>query len=278
MAIVTSQQINDYFDTYREVEVTFNKEVIKATGLMSKQIMLKSLGDFWPCIPYSSSMLGAKVIASLNSGFFETIKHANNLVALRLSFQLTDKTDPLSFFISSRIAGFNKYSQEHPDVHFLSLQFTQRPPDDFIEIFGRLLDANLNAAKRKEERIVITPESLRDLGLKTKDTAIAVDEAPKRCIIRDLSFSGAKVLLLGSGADLVDKVARIALAFDEEESRFVIPGKIVRVEEVEGREDISAVAMRFDEEAVPIRYKIKINNYLTSTKIGALKGQGSGDE
>lgn len=274
MAIVTSQQISDYFETYKDVEITYTRDVIRATGLLTKQIMLKSLGDFWPCVPYSSSMVQARVIAGLNSGFFETIKHANNLVALRLSFEHPGKANPLSFFISSRVLGFNKYSQDHPDVYFLQLQYTQKPPDDFIEIFGRLLDANLNAAKRKEERIIITPESLRGLGLRAKETAVAVDNVPRRCIIRDISFSGAKVLLIGQGSDLVNKKARIALAFDDEQSRFIISGTVIRYEAVEGRDEISAVAMHFDEAAVPIRYKMKINNYLTATRIGALKDHG----
>ncbi len=274
MAIVTSQQINDYFDTYRDVEVTHTKEVIKATGLMPKQIMLKSLGDFWPCVPYSSSMVAAKVIANLKAEFFETIRHANNLVALRLSFQLPDKIDPLSFFISSRVEGVNKYSEDHPDVYFLTLRFAQKPPDDFIEIFGRLLDANLNAAKRKEERIVVTPESLRGLGLRTKETAIALDNTPRKCIIRDISFSGAKVLLLGEGKEFQGMKARLALAFEDEENRFIIPGDIVRCDGVEGREEICVLAMHFDEAQVPIRYKMKINSYLTSTKLGVLKEDG----
>jgi hypothetical protein len=110
MAIVTAQQILDYYEKYRTVEVTFTKEVIQATGLIPNQNLLKSLGDFWPCVPYSASMAGAKVIANLNSKFFEAMRSANNLLSLRLSFRLPDKPGPLSLFITTHAAGFNRYS------------------------------------------------------------------------------------------------------------------------------------------------------------------------
>ncbi|MFP4618942.1 MAG: PilZN3 domain-containing protein, partial [Spirochaetaceae bacterium] len=41
MPILTNQQISNYYEQYRDVEVTFTKEVIRATGLLTKMIYLK---------------------------------------------------------------------------------------------------------------------------------------------------------------------------------------------------------------------------------------------
>ena len=56
-------------------------------------------------------------------------------------------------------------------MQFVSLEFTQRPPDDLIQILGSLLEANSNAQRRKDERIVITPESMKKLGLDSRESA-----------------------------------------------------------------------------------------------------------
>jgi len=272
MAIVTAQQILDYYDRYRAVEVTFTREVIQATGLIANQNLLKCVGEFWPCVPYSASMSGAKVIANLNARYFEAMRNSNKHLSLRLCFRLPDKPDPLSLFITARAAGHTRYSQDNPDVYFLSLAYSQKPPDDFIYIIGRLLDANLNASKRKEERIVVTAESARGLGLKPKETKLVVGTEARACIIRDISFSGAKLLTVGASAALVGQPARLAVTFDDEEAAFVIVGTVLRFEAVQGRTDIGALAIRFDEAHVPLRYKVRINAYLKRIRLADAAG------
>ncbi len=266
MSIVTSQQITKYFDLFKDVEVTFNKSVIKATGLQTKSVFLKCLGDHWPCIIYSSSMMGAKVITSLRASHFETLKKANNLVNLRFSFKQSEKEDPISFFVSAKAVSFTPYNKENPDVYFISLTYTQRPPDDLIEILGKLLEANVDAKKRKDKRIIINPDTIRKLGLQSKTGYIFIESVPRKCILRDLSYSGAKVLLLGIAKFLVNKPATLKIWFDDKKDPVTLEGTIVRYEEVEGRKDIAAVAMHFNEEKVPMEYKIRLSDYLKRIK------------
>lgn len=266
MSIITSQEIIRYYEQYKDIEVTFNKHVIQATGLITKQVFLKCLGQQWPCIIYSSSMASAKVIASLKSTHFETIKKAHNLVNLRFSFKLSDKTEPLSFFVSTKTSGFNRYNKDNPDIYFVTLTFTQRPTDDLIEMLGKLLEANVNAKKRKDKRILITPESIRKLSLKGKEAYIYVGSIPRKCIIRDLSFSGAKVLLFGIAKFLINKKALLRINFEDIKQPIEIEGEIIRFEPVEGRKDIAAIAIHFDEDKVPIEYKMRLNDYLKHTR------------
>jgi len=262
MSITTSQQIAKWYELYRTIDVTYTKEIIKTTGLDTRGVFLKCVGEQWPCVIYSASFDGAKVVASSKQAFADRIKKANNLVSLRFSFRTPDKPEPLSFFISARVVGVAPYTQSGGDLQFTSLQFTQRPPDDFIEILGRLLDANINSTRRREDRILLTPDSMRRMCIVSKESYIFVQGVPRKCILRDLSFSGCKAIIVGLAKFLVGKECTIKIEMDEPRETVEIRGSIVRYEDVEGRKDLTAVALKFDEHAVPMSYKMHVNDFL----------------
>jgi hypothetical protein len=276
MSIVTTQQLARYFEQYRTTEVTFNKEVIDATGLLTRNVYLKVADQQWPCIIYACSLAGAKVIASVKNAFFNSLRQSNNHVSLRCCFRLPDKTDPISFFVPCHAAGFTPYNPQNPDVQIIGLEFTQRPPDDLILILGTLLEANATAKRRKEERIVLTSESMKKLGLESRDCLVLVDGAPRRCLLRDLSFNGAKVLVAGGARDLDQKSATLRILKGEQGDEISLVGAVMRIEEVEGRPDILALGIQFAAEP-PMSYKIMISGYLSSVRktIGGSATPGS---
>jgi hypothetical protein len=265
MGVATSQQIGKYYERYKSIDVTFTKEVIKATGLVTPQVYLKCVGETWPCVIYSSSFEGAKIIVNARSGLYEKIQRANNFVSLRYSFKESDKIDPFMFFVSARTAGYSPYGGS-PDIAMLTMTFTQRPPDDLIEIMGRLMDANINSAKRREERIILTTESMRKLHIISKETAVFIQGVPRRCILRDISFSGAKVIMAGVAKFLLEREASLRLEFDDPREGILVKGRTLRAEDVEGRKDLIALALHFDEQVLPMSYKLRINDYLNQVR------------
>ena len=148
----------------------------------------------------------------------------------------------------------------------VTISFTQRPPDDLIEPVGRLLEANANALRRKEERIAINADSMRKLSLTKEETFVMIDNVPRKCIIRDLSFSGAKVILLGVEKFLTNKSTVLTLDFEDPIEQIQVPGTIVSADLVEGRKDIVAASVSFDEKLIPLSYKLHINNFVTSVR------------
>jgi len=266
MSITTSQQISKWYELYKTIDVTFTREIIKASGLDPRHVYLKCVGEQWPCVLYSTSFSGAKIVASAKSNLLDRIKKANNSVSVRFSFKQEGKTDPVSFFVSGRSVGFSPYAQGGGDLQFMNVAYTQRPPDDLIEIMGRLLDANMNSARRREERILLNPDSMRKIGITTKDTIIFVQGVPRKCILRDLSFSGAKAIIVGLAKFLVGKECLVRLEFDEPRESLEVKGSIVRYEDVEGRKDLAAIAIHFEEADVPLSYKLHINEYLSQLK------------
>ena len=272
MALLTAQQISKYYDLYQSSDVTFTKEVIQAVGLVTKNIFLKYLGLQLPCVISTCSMVGAKVIANVKSELFAEIRGSNNVLSLHFGFTLAGKSTPISFYVTSRVVGYSPYAGGGEGLNVVSLSYSQRPPDDLIGTLGQLIEANSNAKRRKEERIMVSVESMRKLGLVSKDAILYVQGVPRKCIVRDLSFSGAKLIVTGIGKFLVDKETVLHLELEDKRSDLELVGKIIRFDPVEGRRDIAALAVQFDDELLPLEYKIRINEYLTTVR------QSSSDE
>ncbi|GHV80939.1 cyclic di-GMP binding protein [Spirochaetia bacterium] len=265
MGVLTKQKIGSYYDRYKGIDVTFTREILQVTGLITQQVLLKCGGDFWPCVVFSSSFEGAKVVANIKSGIMEKLQKANNSVSLRLSFKALESDTPVTFFVSARVAGSSPYGGS-ADTALFNLQFTQRPPDDLIEIMGRVLDATINSSKRRAERVLITPDSLRKLRLISKDTAAFIEGVPRRCILRDISFSGSKIIMMGVAKFLVDRDTALRLDFDDPRESFLVRGKFARAEPVEGRKELIALAIDFTETAVPMGYKVRMNEFLSAVR------------
>jgi hypothetical protein len=274
--MVTSQQLNRYFEQYGSVEVTFTRQVMEVLRLLPKHVFLKCQADVLQCIIYSTSMREAKVIASLRASALRAIQQENSTVALRFCFARADRADSFSFYVAAKATGCYAYNVNAPGLYLLSLEYTHRPPDDLIELLGELLEANVNAKRRKEARIDITPASAKALGLESKEAKLLVEGAEHHCLLRDLSFSGAKVLVYGQAADLVDRPVVLRLGLADESKPVALPGKVLRFETVANREDIGAVAILFEEQKVPMPYKLAINNYLRSHRFALPPEQGLG--
>ncbi len=266
MAVITGQQISNYYQQFGDVEVAFNKEVIRVTGLQTRNNLVKCKGAYWPCFVYSSSMRQAKIVASVKEDFFKFTKEANNIVSLQFTFLTAEKSTPLILRIAAKLSGIAKYGEESSGLSLLTLTYTQRPPDDLIIILGRLLESNLNSQKRKEERIQINDQVIRKMGLKTKNIIIAIDNIPRKALLRDLSFSGAKLLLAGLAKFLVNKSIIIRLETEDTDEVFNLVGKVLRFEPIENRKDIASIAVQFDETRVPTEYKLFFNDYLTKLR------------
>ena len=263
MAIVTNQIIAQFYAKYRSIDVSFNKDVTKTTGLQTRKVFLKFKEGQRPCVLYSCSLESARVIAALPDTVVQNLQDEETSMSLRLSFLKDETPKPVehSFFIQTRLYSHVKFSKDQPDLYLLTLNYSTRPPDDLIEILGFLLEANVNASKRTEERILITVDSLKNLHLGSKNCILVIDSIPRKGILRDVSFSGCKVIIQGNAKFLLNKTV-IAKMINDKGEPIEIKGKILRFEEVQGRRDLAAVALIFALEDLPLNYKMMINNYL----------------
>lgn len=261
MGVITSQQITRYYEQFCDTEIAFSKDIIRVLNIDPRQIYIKCNGTQWPCIINSTSFKLARIIIGTKGGAYQMISQKEPpAVSLRFCFK-EEGNQMMSFFVNSKVTNISPYMNSQ-DLVIVTLTFTQRPPDDLIEQIGGLLEANQNAIRRKEEYILINEENKRKLGLMREETVVMIENVPRHCILRQISFGGAKFILLGLSQFLTNKEAVIQMDFEEPPERIQIKGKIVAAGIVEGRKDIVAVNMQFDEKLVSLTYKMHINGFL----------------
>ncbi|MDR0503652.1 MAG: PilZ domain-containing protein [Treponema sp.] len=265
MGVLTSQKITLYYERFKDIDVTFTKEIIQVTGLLTQQVHLKCGNDFWPCVVYMASFQNAKIVANTKTGLLTKLQATNNYVNLRFCFKPLGENNTVTFFVAGRVMGSAPYGSSQ-DVNMLTIQFTNRPPDDLIEIMGRVLDANVNSRKRKEVRIQLSADNMRKLNITSAESAVFIQGVPRRCILRDLSFSGCKLIMMGVAKFLLDKEAAIRIEFNDPRELFLIKGKFIRAENVEGKKEMVALGLQFEEAATPMGFKIRLNDMLSSAR------------
>jgi hypothetical protein len=265
MGVLTSQKIAALYERFREIEVVYTKEIVQVTGLQTKQIHLKCVSDVWPCVVYSSSFQGAKIAVNIRSGLIARLQQANNMVSLRFCFKDPFQGEQVAFFVSARSLGYSPHGNSQ-DVGLFSIQFTQRPPDDLIEIMGRLLDANVNSTRRKGERILVTADILRKLNLRSSECAVFIQGVPRRGILRDISFGGARIFIQGVVKFLLEKEAALRIDFDDPRERFLVKGKFTQAETVAFRKDMAVLNLAFYEGQIPMGYKMRMNEYFVTIR------------
>ena len=265
MPIPESQQIQRYYDYYRDKEIAFTKETLHCLRIDPIQIFVKCGGGQWPCIINSTSFQLAKIIIGSGSGAYRLMEKQKELpVSVRYCFINPDNS-PLSFFINGHVTEITPFNNSS-DLVLITVTFSQQPPDVLISRLGKFIDTNENFVRRKEDRIIITKEVLRRLGLEKEETIVSISDVPRRCVLRDISFSGAKVICMGIPKFLQNKPAAIKLSFSEPPLSLSIPGVIKNAETLADRKDIVTVHIAFDEAQVPMAYKVLINEFLMNNQ------------
>ena len=195
MQNLTAQHLARLYEESGETEVTFNAQVIFESGLITSDVRLTVGSYHVPCVLYACSMKGARVIAEIGTNASDLLAHSSSTATLHLGFKQSDEKAPVSFFVPCKIENLSEYNPQKPHVRFATLDFTQKPSDSLVGILGSLLEIKTNALRRRDQRIVMTADNMKKIGLMSRESCLAIDGASRRCLLRDLSFGGAKVLL-----------------------------------------------------------------------------------
>lgn len=272
MGVSTSHQISRYYDFFRDKEIVFTKANLKSLRIDPRQIYLKCNGGQWPCIINSSSLQMAKVIVGTSSGVYQEIsKKEVAPISIRYSF-FDQNNEPIQFFVNCTVLEKAPY-QNSSELALVTLQFTSRPPDDLIMKIGEFLEVNENFNIRKEERIGINKNSLRLLSIPKEETFVFITGVPRRCIIKDLSFGGARIMLVGIPKFLENKQIDLRLFFADTNEKISLQGIVRHADFLPGRKDICVVNIEFIPDEIPMGYKFHINSYITSYQKQLIQNQ-----
>ena len=265
MSFATSQQINKYLEAYKDVSVTFSKEVIEVLSFDVKQASIRASGGQWPCILNSASMNGAKIICNKNSGLLQKISTQSfSNASLRFSFFDSDSKEPISFFVNIRLVGVSDYQME--DLALVTLAYTQRAPDALIERLGRIIEANVNSKRHATEKIVLTDSIMRRIALSKKETVVFVEGVPRRCIIQNIYFVGATVYIMGVASFLKNKAVTLKFDFLDPDTVIAVKGHTVGAVPLEDRKDLVSLTIDYEAQSIPMNYKLYLNRYFELPK------------
>ena len=263
MGILNSHHISNYYDFFRDKDIVLNKSNLRALRINPRMIYVKCNGGQWPCIINTTSMQMATILIGTGSGaYVEFNKKENCPVSLKYCFMDSDN-NPIQFFVNSAVQEISSYQQSR-ELALVKLVFTQRPPDDLIERLGEFLQVNDNFNKRHDEKIILTKDSIRELGLPKEESYIFIENVPRKCIIKELYFSGARILFVGVPKFLINKKAQLKLLFLDTGEKITLESVIKDAAFLPNRQDIVMATFEFNKEEIPMSYKFRINKYLTS--------------
>ncbi len=271
MSISNSYQTTKYYDFFRDKEIIFTKVNLQSLRIDPRQLYVKCNGSQWPCIINSTSLQNCKIIIGTNSGAYKEMLKKDVSISVRYCF-IDQNNAPVYFFVNCTILNKEKYHNTE-ELALITLNFSQRPPNELIIRIGEFLETNENFRKRTEDRIVINKDTVRKLNLEKEETMAYIEKVPRKCILKDLSFRGAKIMTIGIPKFLINKKIEIEVDFLDYPDKTVISGKIVNADFLEGRKDISVINVVYDEDLIPMRYKYKINEYITNVKKNTLANQ-----
>ena len=69
--------------------------------------------------------------------------------------------------------------------------------------------------------------------------------------------------MMGVAKFLVDRDVGLRLDFDDPRESFMLKGKFIRSEEIEGKKDMVALSIEFAESLIPMGYKVRLNDYIS---------------
>jgi len=265
MNVLGSGMIQNLYERYKKVEVTYNAQVTEALGYLPKDASLKIQGNQYPCLLHSMSFDSAKLILGVPLTKLDSLKDGAKLAILRLAFLGSRSGAPEAYQISGSLTVTQtRQNTDQSAILILEMSFNHRPQDGLLEIQGGYLDLQKDARQRHDERIPITDASALVLGLLSRNSTITVDAIPRKCLVRELSYGGAKIILTGLAQFLGDKNFELELVFAEEGKMF-LPGQVVRSDPVEGHKELAVLGLRYSPEKVPM-------GYLTSLQRGLKRG------
>lgn len=273
LPVVTNQTINNFYDRYCENEIMFTKETLRSLHVDPRRVFIKIAGEQWPCIINSSSLKMAKIIIGTTGQAYKILsKQDAPPVSLYYSFREQDG-QLLNFFVIGKVTSIEPYMRSS-ELAVITITFTARPNDSLILKIGSLIDANEAFTKRKENRIILNDFSQKKLGLEKRESIVTLNKITQRCILWDISFSGTKIIIQGEKESVIGKNISIRYFFEEPEEVIDVEGIVINATEVESRPGILSASIKFNEETIPLAYKLRINEYLTHNRVQFLEKNG----
>lgn len=249
------KSIDDIYNSHKEHDLAFSHSVVTSLGIIPDKIQLKCGDIKIPCAIYSSSMVGARVIAKLNDDFFRNLNRSQSSVALRLIYHDGESDSEVPFFINSRISLFNKFSSDKPNIYYLTLDYLNKPPDDLICLLGNYILKQIYLQKRAVKRFVLSSSVIKESSI--MEQFLFKSGKGKKCILTEVSLFSAKVLISGQQDEyqINDHVLLLMKSIGVDGLGEMV-GNITRLELINEEDGLYSVVISFNQDLIPPVYKM----------------------
>jgi len=246
--------LQNLYQEYLDTELTYSKEVALGLGVLPADSSLKWAGDLYPCVVHSCSFRAAKVLVRLTASQWKAMESGSKISTLTLTFLQPKNGKKELFQFNGNLQVHQQHGAGEGELSILmGIVFNHRPPEGFLQAHGSYLNLKKEANQRREDRILLNGEMREILGLTSLNTVITVDHIERKCLLRELSYNGARVILTGVAPFLLEKPFVIDIPFTGS-SLYSIPGNIVRAEAVEGQRGLAVIALGYHPDRVPVDY------------------------
>ncbi len=268
MATLGTNALQAIYQEYLTTELTYVKEVAEGLGLLPAESTLKLQSVLYPCVVHSASFQSAKLLLRLTAEQAVTVQIGSKVATLALVLLDSRKAKKELYQFNGTFQIIQKHLAGANDVVFLAnLMFSHRPHEVFLQVHGNYLNLKKEAQQRLQDRILLSPETQTILGLSSLNTTVVIDKIERKCLLREVSYGGSRVVLTGVSQFLTEKPFELTFPHVTH-GDLILPGVISRAENLESHRGLAQLALTFTAGKVPM-------HYLSTLQKGFKQGLGS---
>ncbi len=258
---VSSKKIREYRNKYRDKEIKLSAEINTFLNIRSVvNITIDSYSTFG--IIYSISMDSIKIIFDEND-ILSVLAKNKNFCSIRINKDL-DFKDSSDFFpdFTGNLLSIFTYSYQNKEYKLLKFEFSTCIPEEILFKVGKLFELKFGQNQRIHERIIVDKNSIRRLKIDFDKVFINFNGSKHKCLVKDLSYGGALVIIYFNGILDEDMVADLIFSFEFIDKEIFIKGKAKSISVIQTPHGkVFALGISFDESNIPLEYNMIIHNY-----------------
>lgn len=259
--------IKEYYNKHQNHKIVLNRNISRSIGIKMNNTIIKCLDENYHCILYQTTLLDAKILLKAQYPLFDKLKKAENIITLHIYLIDKDKGRDIPVYIHCKVSRYHQYANDTPGIFFFSLDFLNKPPDDYIKILSEYIENETKHDRRITERVVISEDHNPDINGQPVETYLFTEGKGKKCVLSEISILSAKVLVKGFPAEYEKKKIILIMKTNTLEKMCEMIGDVIYCDYISEDEKILSLIILFDQASIPPFYKMWIGECIEKIKL-----------
>jgi len=259
--------IAEYYTKYKNHKLVLNKTISRSIGIKINNTTIKCLDENYHCILYQTTLVDAKILIKAQYPLFSKLNKVKNIITLHITLIDNDNGKDVPIYIHCKVSRYHQYTNDTPGIYFFSLDFLNKPPDDYIKILSEYIERETKHDRRITERIVISCEHNTDIDGQPIETYLFTDGKGKKCILSEISILSAKVLIKGFPSEYEKKKIILLMKTNTINKMCEMIGDVIYCDYISEKEQILSLIILFDQDSIPPTYKMWIGQCIERIKL-----------